>query len=460
MSSAGFNPMVLSAQYSEIPDGLTSSKRAKPIPLSIKSLAIPSQSGNQSSGGQVSFQLNSASGFIKPGSIYLKCRISLTSAGVVNGALSSCVAFGNACRNASSIIERFTVSSGAVLESLNNYGSSYVPTLLLHASNQNYINGDDGLLEGGKRTTIQTYSAGPPLISSVTLNSWVDIAANESAANIALANSYIDVCIPLYSNLFQNEKAYPLALLAQNTLVQLDLATFGKAFFVGPTQIYNDFTVSNAFLVYDLITPSAEYLQMMKAELQQGMLYQIPFVSSLGTQVSKNGTSTTYNWGVGLSSLMGITYSCLVNHASPTDPKYLISDCTVGNVANCNFRLFLDGQQQNAVIQDTSAVRYAELQKVFGLLGDVTRTSASGGVLTANSSTTYAVGPPQYEVFFFVGGQNCVKVNESMAMTGSQVNNVSFILETGNNAGTIILANAWHQRILVIDGNGGASIVL
>jgi hypothetical protein len=458
MSSAGMNPMVLSAQYSEIPDELTSSKRAKPIPLSIKSMAVPSQSGSQGSGGQVLFQLNSSSGFIKPGSIYVKCRISLTSAGVVNGAVASSVAFGNACRNASSVISRFTVSSGAVLESINNYGSSYVPTLLLHASNQNYINGDDGLLEGGKRASggAQAY----PNATSANLNSWVDLIANETIANVALANTFVDVAIPLYSNLFQNEKAFPLALLSQNTMIQLDLETFGKAFFVGPTQLYTDFTLSNAQLIYDLITPSPEYLQMMKAELQQGMMYQVPFVSALGTQVAKNSTNVNYQWGVGLSSLMAVTYSCLVNPSLATDPKYLISDNSVGTIGNNNFRLFTDGAQQASVVQDTSAVRFAEQQKCWGTLGDVTRTSASGGVLTANAATTYVVNPAQYETYFFVGGQNTVKINENMAMTGTQVNNVSFILETGNNTASIILANAWHQRIMVIDGSGGASIVL
>lgn len=460
--SAGFDPMVLSAQYSATPDELTSSSRMRPVPLSVKTLAVPSQSGTQASGGQVLFQLNSASGFIKPGSIYMRCRITLVAGGVVNGAAATSVAFGNGCRNASSIIDRFTVSSGAVLESINQYGSSYVPTLLLHASNQSYINGDDGLLEGGKRNSAgaQNFVAG--VSTSVLLNSWVDIAAAETSANIALANTYIDCVIPLYSNVFQNEKAYPLALLAQNTLVQFDLASFGKAFsVVGTSGIYTDYQVSNPFLVYDLITPSAEYIGALKAQVQQGMLYQIPFVSALGTQLQKAGTSTTYNWGVGLSSLMGITYSCLANPTSLGDSKYLMSDNTVGvNTNLSNFRLFLDGQQQNSVIQDTTAVRFGEQQKVWGALGDVNRTSASGGIVSAGAATTYVTSPVAYENFFFVGGQNCQKINENMAMTGSQVNNISFILETANNTGTVILANAWHQRILVIDGAGSANIVL
>jgi hypothetical protein len=45
-------------------------------------------------------------------------------------------------------------------------------------------------------------------------------------------------------------------------------------------------------------------------------------------------------------------------------------------------------------------------------------------------------------------------------MTGSQVNNVSMILETSGNTASVVVCNAWHDRILVIDGSGSASIIL
>lgn len=446
--SAGFNPMVLSAQYSEVPDELSSSKRAKPIPLSVRTVAVPTQSGTASSGTQILFQLNSASGFIKPASMYLKCRISVTSA-----ATAATIAWGNACRNASAVIDRFTVSSGAVLESINNYGSSYIPTLLLHCANQPYLEGDDSMLEGRRRPT--TFAASGVAGLSAQVNGWVDQTAT------AGVNTFIDVAIPLYSNLFCNEKAYPLALLAQNTLIQLDLATFGKAFYASAGGI-TDYQVSNAQLVYDLITPSPEYLMMLKQELASGMLYQVPFVSSLGTQFAKTGSNTTYQWGIGLSSLKGVTYSAVLNPTTSSDLKYFISDNSAGGAINntaTNFRLFLDGQQQNSVIQDSTAVRYAQMTSVFGLLTDVNRTTGAGGII-ADGTTNYDKTPVTYEQNYFVGGQSCAKINECMAMTGSQVNNLSLIIETsGANNGTF-LCNAWHDRIMVVDASGSASIIL
>jgi hypothetical protein len=453
--SVGFNPMVLSAQYSDVPDELSSSKRAKPIPLSVRTVAVPTQSGSATSGTQILFQLNSVSGFIKPASMYLKARITATvTAG--NAGANTIVAWGNSCRNASAIIDRFTVSSGAVLESINNYGSSYIPTLLLHCANQAYLEGDDSMLEGRKRPAASAF--GSAAGDSAGVAGWVDVPTGSSFG----FNSYVDVAIPMYSNLFCNEKAYPLALLAQNTLIQLDLATLGKALYCQNAAI-TEYTVSNAQLVYDLITPSPEYLMMLKQELAAGQLYQVPFVSALATQFAKTaGTSTTFNWGCGLSSLKGVTYSAIINPTTVTDAKYLVSDNVTGGLlvnTGSNFRLFLDGQQQNSVIQDSSAVRYAQMTSVFGLLTDVTRTTGAGGVI-AYGTTDYTKSPVTYEANYFVGGQSCAKINECMAMTGSQVNNLSMIIETSqSNAGTY-LANAWHDRILVIDASGSASIIL
>jgi hypothetical protein len=186
--------------------------------------------------------------------MYLKCRINMTQA---SPAGNCAIAWGNACRNASSVIDRLTISSGAVLESINNYGSSYIPTLLLHCANQTYLESDDSMLEGGRRPTAGANGAGAG--ASVGFNRWVDVAA----AGAAGINTYVDVAIPMYSNLFCNEKSYPLALLAQNTLIQIDLATTGKAFFATEA-VVTEFSVSGAQLVYDLITPSPEYLMMLK----------------------------------------------------------------------------------------------------------------------------------------------------------------------------------------------------
>lgn len=456
--SAGMNPAMISAQFSAVPDALTSSKKNRIMPVSVRNVAVPSTSGSQTSGGQLLFQMSSPNGFVKPGSLYLKCRITLSGA-VANGAAASFVAFGNATRSASSIIDRFTVTCSSVLESIQNYGSAYVPTLLLHAGTQSYLQGDDAIQEGAKRLVAVTYAAG--VTTSALTNGWVDLAANETQANALLANTYIDVAIPIFSNLFQNDRAYPLALQNSPTLLQFDLAQFGKAMSIGPTACYSEYTISNAQLVYDLIIPSAEFLQATKAEMAQGMLYSMPFVSSLGTQFAKNSQSITYNWATGLSSLLGITYSCLVAPSTVTSEKYLISDNTVGTITNNNFRLMVDGVQQNSVILDNPSVRYSELAKVFGLLGDVSRTSGTCGDLLASQASSFITSPVNYETRSFVGGLNTMKVSDgALAFSGTAANTVQIMLDTGNNTASLVTLNAWHQRILVVAADGSCSIVL
>lgn len=289
--------------------------------------------------------------------------------------------------------------------------------------------------------------------NSASQNAWVDLFLGQ-AFNL---NSYIDVCIPLYSNLFSCEKGYPLCLLAQSTNISLDLATMGKAFYC--TEGYTDFSVSQAQLCYDLLQVNNDYLMALKGQMAQGMLYSIPFTSVLSSQFAKQGTSTTISWGVGISSLKAVTYSCVQNPTTLNDPKYLISDCSVGVQAGNNLRVYVDGKQNSSVTYDSSSSRYISQQACFGLNTDVSRSASSGGIITFGA-TNYQVSAHTYENHFYVGGQSTNKVNESMAMTGSQCNQLSVIVETSQNVGTVILMNCFHDRLLIIDSNGSANIVL
>ncbi len=452
------NPAHISAQMSAIPDGLMSSKKQRIMPVSVRNVAVPSTSGAQNAGGQLLFTLSSPNGYVKPGSMYLRLKVTLLN-GIANGGAASFVAFGNTVRSASSLLDRLTINCGAVLESIQNYGSSYVPTLLLHAGSQAYLQGDDGLQEGGKRYTAITNTDAAPN-TSVLANRWVDLAAGATQATVQATNTSIDVAIPIFSNLFQADQAYPLALQNSPTTVQIDLAQFGKAFSIGPTALYSDYQVTNAQLVYDLIIPSPEYTQALKAEMASGMLYSMPFVSSLGTQFAKNSDNITYSWATGLSSLLGVTYSCQVAPNTVTDPKYLMSDNAIGNPA-CSFRLMIDGIQQNTVVLDTSSVRYSELAKVFGLLGDTSRTSSSAGALVASTAASTILTTADYETFSFVSGINCMKISDgALAFSGTAANQVQLMLQTTANTASLVVVNAWHQRILVIDAGGNCSIVL
>lgn len=453
MAAAGPQQYPLSAQYSEVPTALTSSDRKRIIPSGVRTVAVPSQSGDQLSGGQVLFQVSSNTGFIRPGSAYIKCRISVGALGAfpAAGNATGRLQFGNGNRSASAIIERLTFSSGNVLEMIQNYGSVYVPTLMLHAGTQAYTIADDAILEGGKLTVAR------PAQQSQSFNAWTD-----AAGGVASINNYIDVCIPVMSNLFQNEKAFPLALLSAPLLIQLDLASWGRAFYSTAGAAYDNFRVSQAQFCYDLITPSAEYLGSLRAEIAGGKLYQVPFVSTLSASIARNSTTTTYTMGAGLSSLMAATYTIIATPSLVTDPKYLISDNTLGDATegSTNFRLLLDGTQQSSVVQNTVSSRYASMQCAFGMLGDTLHTSADAGeFVAAPAVSVFNCDATAYNSRNFVGGQGCTKVNESFAMSGTAVSQVTIIVETTGATASTLFLTLWHQRILAIDAAGTANII-
>ena len=461
MAAAGPQQYPLSAQYSDVPTALTSSDRKRVIPSTVRTVAVPSQSGDQLSGGQVLFQVSSNTGFIRPGSAFIKCRISVGAVGAFPSAVAGCTGrlqFGNGCRSASSIIERLTFSSGNVLEMIQNYGSVYVPSLMLHAGTQAYTLADDAILEGGKLTIARDDQ------QSQTFNAWTDLSA--AAASL---NNYIDVCIPVLSNLFQNEKAFPLALLSAPLLIQLDLASWGRAFYSNVVNAanpvadgYDNFRVSQAQFCYDLITPSAEYLSSLRAQIVKGNLYQIPFVSTLSASVARNSTTTTYTMGAGLSSLMAATYTIIATPSLITSEKYMISDNTLGDATegSTNFRLLLDGTQQSSVVQNTVSSRYASMQCAFGMLGDTLHTSADAGLFGANAAVSvFNCDATAYNSRNFLGGQGCTRVNESFAMSGTAVSQVTIIVETTGSTASTLFLTLWHQRILAIDAAGSANII-
>ena len=455
MAAAGPQQYPLSAQYSEVPTALTSSDRKRIIPSGVRTVAVPSQSGDQLSGGQVLFQVSSNTGFIRPGSAYIKCRISVGAGGAypsAGPAATGRLQFGNGNRSASAVIERVTFSSGNVLEMIQNYGSVYVPSLVLHAGSQAYALGDDAILEGGKLTVARDD------IQSQSTNAWTDISAG-----LPSLNNYIDVCIPVMSNLMQNEKAFPLALLSAPLLVQLDLASWGRAFFTDAgAASYDNFKISSAQFCYDLITPSAEYLASLRAEIAGGKLYQVPFVSTLSASVARNSTTTTYTMGAGLSSLLAATYTIIVNPSLITDLKYLISDNVLGDATegSTNFRLLLDGNQQSSVVQNTVSSRYASMQCAFGMLGDTSHTSADLGSFQANAQASiFNCDATSYNSRNFLGGQGTTKVNESFAMSGTAVSQVTVIVETTAATASTMFLTLWHQRILAIDAAGTANII-
>ena len=442
MSAPGPNPVVISAQQSDVPYSITSSTKPRPVPLRVRCAVVPSQSGQQSGGGQVLLQLSDPSSFIKSGSVFLKARITLSF--TPNG--NTIVTWGNLSRSADSIISRLVISSGPQLEVISNY-NSYSGLLITHCSNNQFCQFDNRMLQAG-------YKSAANLAGPAASTGFLDVAGGGG-----VNTQSVDVCIPLYSNLFNSDMAFPLALLSQPLMIQLDLATVGQAFYIsGAGGAVNDalYHVDNVQLCYDAISPEPSFIQTLKAQLAQtGKMWSMPFTSCLSVQAQANAGTVTLNQGLGLSSLKAYVILMQENPSLVGSLK--------GSTRNglANLRCFIDGQQTSSLVQDTVASQFAQLQKCFGLLGDVSRTTAAPGIVSTynNDYSHQDVTGVTYSTLYYAAGEGFMRITDSgFALNGSPVVQFQSILD-GLTGPVTVTQFFFHDLQLAIDMNGQCSII-
>ena len=395
----------LSASVDDVPLMLGSSTLRKPISSSQRLVAISSQNGSQGPSGLHMFQIptGAGSGFIKPNSMYLRCKVTPTYAGA-----QVLWSFNGATESASALINRLTVMIGNQnVEQKNNYWFEH-DYLLCHSSSTPYYSYDSALYE----------------------NTATNVAAN------APNNGAIDVVIPILSSLFNGCKAVPCFLLNSPISLQFDYNTLGYSMlFAGAT--ITSYTISNAQLCYEVIQVDDSYCQAVRAMMAEGHLFQLNLTSTMNLQTANTGT-TNYNIGANLSSLKAVLYTNISNAVSNTNQSLF------GENAQTNFRLYLDGRQINNFNLDNPAVIYAEMNRALHNMFD--------------TNVTTIATPVNYLTSYFVGGVNTNRFNELMAMTGTPAQNINFILE--NTAGaTNIYVSLIYDQLLVIDVTGQVSIV-
>ena len=395
----------LSASVDDVPLMLGSSTLRKPISSSQRLVAISSQNGSQGPSGLHMFQIptGAGSGFIKPNSMYLRCKVTPTfGAGQIAWSFNGCTG------SASALINRLTVMIGNQnVEQKNNYWFEH-DLLLAHASNSNYMAYDSQIYE----------------------HSGTQIANN--AANVGA----IDVVIPILSSLFNGNKAVPCFLLNSPISLQFDYNTLGNSMLFAGAGV-TTYTVSNAQLCYEVIQVDDSYCQAVRAMMAEGHLFQLNLTSTMNLQTANTGT-TNYNIGANLSSLKAVLYTNITNAIGSAAQALFL-----GNTQT-NFRLYLDGRQINNFNLDTEPVIYAEMNRALHNMFDTTVTSVS-------DLTTYLSN-------YFLGGVNTNRFNELMAMTGTPAQNINFILENAGGATNIYVCLIYDQ-LLVIDVTGQVSLV-
>jgi hypothetical protein len=418
----------LNASMDDVPLSLGSSQLRKPIPSSIKTVSIVSNNGNQSASGFNTFQIptGAGTGYLRPNSVYLRCSIAVSGSGTT----AETWYFNNPTHSASAVIRQLTVSIGNQnIDQITNY-AEWHDAVLLHTTSKNYFQGDSAVLEKTTASAV-AYPRTTP----------------------------VDVVIPLLSGLFNGNKAVPLFLLASPIQVQVDFQNLNNAI-IGSADTVNGFTITNAQLVFDHILVDEGYKQSVKAMMMDASnprLFQLNLNQCLNNKVSKGETpALTYNIGASMSSVKAVLYTITADAAASNVARnFYTRDITNAS----DFRVLLDGQQMLNMQLNSIPVMYTEMNKCFGNQFDPNLTFAlaadnAGGATTSATETNYKTKG-------FLGGVNCNRFNELMAMTGTPAQNIQWTLQTNGSeaAGDIVYYFILYETILTIDGAGNATLI-
>jgi hypothetical protein len=434
-----YNSVPLSAGLMDIPTSMLSDSQPRLIASQVRQVQLPSASGNQSAGGVINFQLSTGvgQGYLKRGSCYLRTTIVISTNADMSGAAVPCRldlaagaynAFGGPLAMASHVINRLTLlSGGSVIEQINNY-HVVADVVNAHASSKSYIGGDAQLYENA----LQTITTG----------------TCDSASATTLT---ITVTIPLLSGLLQGNHHLPLFLLSGNLQLQLDLNSQAIGFVGTANSTAVSFT--NNTLMYEQLNVDA----VMEATLKQSLMrapFQIPFNSFVSLAAAVVSAATVSQpIGLNLSSVYGVLVAEVASSALD-NRKYMVK-------AGLNsIKLFADGRLVNSHLIDTDPLFFAEMNKVFNLAFDATRTSCIGfGNDLIQSPVAARV---LYDSYIFASGVCMTRVSEDgVVMAGSPVNQLLVELQHGgaNPANTTAYYIVPHQLILTVDIAGVAAVI-
>jgi hypothetical protein len=375
-------------------------------------VAVSSQNGTVTSGQQLSFQLpaNLGSGFMKSGSAYIRCTVSVTQANAYSWAFRQ---YGSA----ESMFMRCTaLLSGSVAEQIQNY-NKLMASLKLHATNVNYVVSDDQILQN----------------------------TMSSAFNTAQT---LQVCIPVNLGLFNAKCHLPLFLLSACQL-QVDLDSAVQSFTSGTADAITEYSISQAQLVFEQLVPDSVYEQGVK-QMLASRVYQVPIQTWYNLKLA-NAAAITQNIGLNSSSVKGIFWNVVIGNTARNTGAFT-------SATQSSAYLYLDGQLVSNSNLATAPEQFAEMNRALNVLTDISRTSwgpstaagvsgnAVAGDLTASllSRTVYSSGA-------YLGGLSCSRSDQAgFSFSGTPVNTAVLQVANAGTAGDFYIYCAL-QQVLTID---------
>lgn len=384
-------------------------------------VSVASQSGTVGPGQSLLFALpaNMGSGFLVSGSAYLKMTVSVTQA----GAPTYLWAFKQNGSGASVIQRASAILSGQNVESINMYNKLY-NSLLLHATNQNYLASD-------ARIHDNTFPGAFTNTQSIT------------------------VCVPIALGCLNANQHLGLFLLS-SAMLQFDTESVLQAITQGSADAVTNYQISNASVCFEQLVPEPAYEQGIKAMLAS-RVYQMK-IDTFHNNRYKQEASITQTIGLNSSSVRGILWG-----TQAVQTQVNAGHLSSGGQTRCF--VYADGALvHNADLSDPPQ-QYLEMNRVFNQMCDVTRTSSAPSavnpVAAAGDITLSSCDRAKYNDGAYLGGLSLNREtldNGSFSFVGTAVQNL--VIQWNGTATTgEFFVFVPVQVILVIDAAGSANLI-
>jgi len=441
----------------DIPSSLLPGKQSRMVPAStsLKSVRTGSAAATPSSTSLFQIQTAAGAGYLKPNSVYVSGRLTLTIP--VTGANPSWrfsgpqesiplggVGLGtnSGVHSASALISRVTVSNGSQQLSQIQQYNVYADFLKAHAASTTYTAIDSSIYEftGVTRT-----------VSAVPTQQELEI----------------HFAIPLMSPVWSGDQAVPLFLLNSPLTVEILTNSIADAFVTNNATITN-YSISNLQLCYESIDVSADLKNAIMDKLRQGQVWR-QFMDQVYVINTSAEQGNSYNIGLGVSSLKGVLWADRQPSAGRVSAFAQTGDLILNGFSNCRFSI--DGRNINQYDLTDDCMVFSEMNRALATMHDSNRTT----IMTKNNFPVPGVqGWYDFNLNRFVVGCSMNAVNDySVSFSGqpcqmltiqhqnlTPVNssNFPYVNETWAAGGQRIYV-CLYDELLTIDANGTCSLI-
>lgn len=381
--------------------------------------AIPTSSGS-TVGPSSTIQFSIPTGgnaFIKPNSMYFRCKILITNTWAADGNWSfagndsvdtlygTVKAFG--VGGGSSLINKVNVNFGSTVMSYNNY-NHFRNAVLPHSLNSNYFQTDLRQLEHSG------------VVRTITAASQADEGKT----------AYLS--IPLWIPVFNSSQAFPSLLMKNAITLELLTETVASALTSAGFTAGATYALSEMFLVYEEIQVSPEFKSaLLASKAGQNFNMSINDWWSMGpTNVDQ---TMRYQIGCSLSSLKAVLFTEQAAPSSTLAKKYITNGLL-------NYNIYVDNAPVSPPNITDDAFCFGEMNRALQKINDSNCCSYLEPIISTNNSSIRNT----YTNYNFLAGASTMVISDyGYSSCGIPASTVTIELTHGS-AGNVNI-NQWQN---------------